>query len=695
MTIFLRRALGGVLLALVLSYAAYGGTDLPWALRDHYEFPFENGRLNYAADNADWGVTIQGLGDVIPAVRFSVTLADGTVIRNDALEPGKPSREKVADPLGDATDYSVLFAPNAGLTVRHRIRAYKDRSFFLIKLEVQNAGDKPTLVANINPAVLGPEGIALLDNKTDFAARPLAFRGSRPVIDSAAPAALLFFNDRAKGLTLAFGVLAQGKAISGGVFEQTGRIWRGEMGSRFEPPVRLAPGATLEADPVWFSFATVPAGACDSLYAWALATVNGNQTAASAPRTWIAMDENTSPDAYIENARAWAAAGVRYALAPNGVGGQSKRPEPVSIAKELDALGMVMGLEIDPLAAPQGNRKWTRQDSNGLCWLNLLEPAALTYGKSQIRKMAAGYGFVVVRPSRIPDEVLRQLNVTRAEAEATALRMAQAALPDSPVIPCAAATVSQDIDLWLAAAGCAGRLQGNGLDVGAIRFDTQGTAAIEENLAFAMTLFPGSVELVGKPAPGGHKYVAQALARPPRPLRPVDAARPSPKVWQVPASYATNGAQGDTVVVFPGAGTWTSSDVEMPRGASARLWHAPGGAFTRLGATPTDMNEKIAVYGSEPIRPHPVFLGTADADGLVLHGVERCAWDGASGVLSGVFAGAHASRAKAYVSVPPPWEFRAGVAGEKRVIAKETASLLEFSVPGGQQTPFQLRFRPR
>ena len=49
---------------------------LPWALRDHYVFSFDENRAQflYATDNAEWTIQFEGLGEFIEKARASITL---------------------------------------------------------------------------------------------------------------------------------------------------------------------------------------------------------------------------------------------------------------------------------------------------------------------------------------------------------------------------------------------------------------------------------------------------------------------------------------------------------------------------------------------------------------------------------------------------------------------------------------------
>jgi hypothetical protein len=363
-------------------------------------------------------------------------------------------------------------------------------------------------------------------------------------------------------------------------------------------------------------------------------------------------------------------------------------------AKQIRDLGMVPGLTVDPLPTSGGSKEWTGTSGDGTTWVNLSHAEGRKHAVERMQKVVGWeFEFFVVQPSAIPDEVLKQFNMTRAQADGLALEVMVEAAGGKPALPSASCTLKAEWEPWLEAAASSGRMAEFGLIPGPVRLDVTAVSSLDDHLLAAMTLFQGPIEFVGKPKPEVEKQLGDLLSRPRLFGRPSDVAQSSPKLWQLPLHNREDGAYlGDSVVMFPGAGAWTPADLTRDAEGDAYVWRAADGELVDPAKGPVPASQRFAVYGVTPKSPRPALMGASAGLGLLLDDVRSLSWNETTGMLSGVFEGNNRERATAYVSLPEGWSFKSGKAGDASISKKDVGGLIRFPVANGVATRFDLEF---
>jgi hypothetical protein len=677
-------------------------SQLPWALRDHYTYEMGKATVFYAVEDAQWSLTVEGREPVLDNVGFRITFADNSSLDASGLGKGSTNREPFIDATGKGTRYTSEFPPQNGLVVQHSLTVYSDRPYVLIRVGLGNTSEKPIEIAKITPVEIGPAGITHLGSEPDVSMRRLVWRGSIPVFNKDARPVLTVFHDRAEDFCLSLGVLPQGVAVSDAEFTSSLNTWHGDVVCAYNPPIRIDPGQKIEADPVWLTV-NVPAPArIDRCYAWLASVMPHPELAKDVPRCWVTVEKGGSADDLLAAAKAWSGVGVKHALVPwpwvgrpgSLEGAAPAYPKDVrKVARQIEGLGMKAGLTLDPLSTTGGSQEWTAMSADGTTWLNVSVPEARSHAVERLKKVTGGgFAFFVVPPSDIPDEVLIHFNITRAQADGLAFSVMAEAAGGRPVLPSAACTVKAGLDPWLEAAVAVARLARMDVTPGPVRFDANGLETLDDATLDAMTLFQGPIEFAGKPQAGVVRQVAEILARPGLLARPVDVAKPVPKLWVASMHGAEDGYRGDAVTMFPGAGPWTLADLDRDSDVPAQVWRAADGATVDVGAGPVPPAKGFATYGVIPVTPRPILLGASSGMGLLLNDLKSLTWNEAQGVLSGIFQGSNRERATAYVAIPQGWTFKSGKVADTGVSKKQVTNRIAFPVEPGRPTHFEFVF---
>lgn len=699
----LRRALAsGFLcgLTLITDRAAHPQDTVPWKmpwnLRDRYTFTIGKLSLGYAVDNAQWRLEVEGGQVVIDGVGATITLADGSVINVNEMGLGKSSRDPLSSELGEGVEYSVTLPAQGGLAARHLLAPLKNRPFYLICLEVGNAGKEPIEISKISPLVFGPGCIGRLSTDAHVLARPVAIRGPYPVIDNKARSAAAFIHDRNNNLRLGFAVIPLGIATSGISLESYAGAWQGEVASVFDPPIRLAPGEKILADPVWLSLTQTTLSEVDRTFAWLHSVLLLNkESGPNAPRCWVTADSGASADELCAAIEPWRGTPVKHALVPafwegrTSVLGGAPPNYPKDMAKlaaRIRALGMEPGLTVDPLAVAGGSGQWTAVSEEGQRWLNASSPEALRYGIEQMRQAVKwGFTFFVVRPSRIPDDILRRFNMTRAQADTLAFKIMISAATDLPVLPSVATALSSDPSSWLAASGSLARFQEYRVPTGPVGLDTSGLSSADDVLSLAVALYPGPLEFSGKPPAA--TALSKLLTQGSYTAWPVDIAKPSPKLWCARARSEHVTGESAVVIMFPGALPWTPKDLGLD--GPHQVWRAEDGRYRPVTGDAVTGTEQITIYSVLPAKGQPMVLGASPKLPLCVFDTSRVVWDEAAAALSGAISGT----GTACVAVPAPWKLRPGnvlnLSMQINELGDWTLLLLDLS----SNTSLDLKFR--
>lgn len=483
--------------------------EKPWALRDHYKVPMGGFTVYYGVDNAGWAMMAEDGSTVIEHANHAIVLADGTAITRPRGPHGDTVRLPFTTPLGAGTRYEVALPTQDGFAIKHSIAIHQTRPFVLFEMEITNTGDSPKSIAAIHPIVIAPGHMPYFDDGASVAQRRLHMHGPYPVYDKSRPPLLAVFSKQ-EAVVAAMGPLPDGKAEVGSVFQTDSGRWYGKVQSVYNPPVELAPGESLRAAPVWFSYSLPNPSDLDLYYAWSHSTRPHQIDVLQMPDAWVTAAMGESAADLVRVARAWAGMGVRHALVPGdweGKPGTLKGAAPryprqlSSLAAELSALGVQLGVTVDPTATEGGDDAWAVTTADGLRWLNLSVPEARAHAAGQLRSVVRdGAAFLVIAPPAIPDAVLAQFGMTRAEAYEMAFEAARHAAAGKPVLPPSATTLGGSVTDWQDAQTSTARMRDYRVTLGPIRLDAAQVGNTPPEWAAAVAGYAGPIEFTGEPA---------------------------------------------------------------------------------------------------------------------------------------------------------------------------------------------------
>jgi len=701
-----------VLLAVWVAWAANAGAvgQKPWALRDHYSYDVGNCVLDYAQDNGEWRVRVKGveedLGVLADRVGFSVVLEDGRAMNNATLEEPEHVRSAVDTRYGRGTRYRLTFPAQDGVQIVHAALTFVERPFTLMSVTIKNVGDTPVSLEKIGVAVVGPGGIKNFGERPRNAVRALSFRSGWPVFDKTSSPCMTLFQDPVRGVSVALGVLPGGHAETGSDFQSSGGAWQGEVFCRYAPARVIAPGQAVESDPVCILFGLDGPSDVDLFYSWACSTLPRPKVDASkqgkGPRVWVSVAEDASFASLVRRAKAWQDSGVTHVLVPaswEGRPGSLRGAVPrypkdmAQAARALRDLGLVPGITLDPLPVQGGKEQWTAQSVDGQTWLNLAAAGAQPFAAGRIQKILGwGFRFIAVAPSAIPDAVLGEFGMTRAQADHLAMVSVAAAAPGVPVFPAATTVLAAERDAWLDAASAIGRLAEFGAVPAPVRLNTSGLSQVDAELSGALRLWGGAVELLGQPKAGIRAHLVRILSGPRLTARALDGGQRAPLLWQICFSEAESGYLGGAVVAFLGAEAWNQDDLVADSEGPVIVWRGSNGDFVDAQNRAVPAAQGLEVHGLTPDLNRPTFMGASGGLALHLDQLRGLTWNERDGVLRGRIAGPAEPGAVAHVAVPEPWVFKGGTVGSKRLRHTAPARRLSFQI-GGADTAFELEFQ--
>lgn len=630
--------------------------ELPWALRNHITFTVGESRLDYAEDDAEWRIRRGDEGIALDKAGFSIALGDGRILIGNQLGRGTPDRTPFKSDLGDGTLYTQHFAPKDGLRVAHRIAAFREYPFAVLTLEVENVGTEPLLLERLSPVLLGPESMPGWSSEALVLTRHAGSEGGYLSFGGEQPCVMAVFHDPARQLCIGLGLLPRGDMTGNATFERSDEGWRGEIVCGFDPPITLAPGRRVESDPVWISYGIPDPDRVSDYYSYAMSRMPRAMARHLPAMVWCTAPDGADFATLQRQAKEWKKAGVRHALIPSGwerapgamQGANPRYPaDMAAAAAALRKAGMIPGITLDPLQG-SGEDVWLNPES---------EDAAVAAAERVQRLRDWGFGFIVARPSAVPDAQLTAFGLTRHAANRLALERIITAAGDMPVLPAARAAIGADRDEWLKAAAFSSRLAEFAITPAPLRMYAAGLNDVSEELAAAMRFWPGPVELIGLPTPEGLKQFARFAAHERVPARSVDDTSRVPLIWQTNLKDGNGSYVGGAVIAFRGARAWNLADLRFDQGEPVKVWRPEDGSLVDANDAIVSAERGLSVIGVSPQHDRPHFLGTSTGLALHLDRVKDLYWNEAKGTLSGVIEGPIEDKGVAYIAVPQPWKF--------------------------------------
>jgi len=365
-------------------------------------------------------------------------------------------------------------------------------------MSVENVSSAPIEISAIRPAVLGGGYLADHGAVVNPAMERAGHRGGFALVQESDRLSVVRFDLNDSPASIGLGVLRSGDMESGLFLKQSGTKWVGRIECRFAPKLRLKPGETVEADPVWISFHGEDPALIRQMHGFAQTSLFPRPAPAEFPASWVAVDGEASAEDLFRIADSWAQAGMRHVLVNESIDGTLSTNAKAlgKISKKLRTMGLITGVQIDPFADLMDDpQKWT---------FGAARAHATTRTKKLVEK---DFAFFVLPASRISDEALRAMNLTRAQADAAALAFVTQAAEGRPVLPAPTVSLPPEPAQWRQAADTTSPYDLYGMPTGPVRFSVDQLKSIAPELQTAIQAFPGSIELVGQP----RKKVARTL----------------------------------------------------------------------------------------------------------------------------------------------------------------------------------------
>jgi len=261
--VWLKRHLVPAMIVMICAPAVYAQPTeppaLPWSLRDHYTLAVDPITLDYAVDNGQWRLSLKDFGVVLDAVSASITLGNDKTIDLPALSNGKASREPVETVLGEGVAFGVTLNTKDKLVLTHTMTSHKEHPFALFQVEVRNEGDQPRVITKISTAVFAPK--TYHPPSTNCVIKLHA-------LDPDGAPQLAVWHDPDHDAAFGVGVLPMPRPNAAVKLDLQKETWQGEIATVFDPPIQLAPGATLKSDPVWLAHTLRDPGDIVMFYQW-------------------------------------------------------------------------------------------------------------------------------------------------------------------------------------------------------------------------------------------------------------------------------------------------------------------------------------------------------------------------------------------------------------------------------------------
>jgi hypothetical protein len=480
-----------------------------WKLRERYTWNSPSSTLFFFGDNGEWRVLYNNDESVaVDYVGFEVELTDGTIITQDTVSEPRVERVLQEGPFGKGSHWDTHFAPADGIAITCRVTSCKDYPFLMVRLRLTNQREAPVSLARVKPFVVGPGGIPQRDGKATLTLHHINARGGRPVYDRSAPPMLAILEHTDPTLLFAVGVVPNDGARHAMRFESYEGAWMGDITGEYVPPMPIAAGETVETAPLFVTSQVTSVDRVSQYYAWVFRSLQPEHMQGRAPSTWESVNDQGTLNDLLASAKAAGQSGVRHALVPahwerlpgSHEGRSPAFPgKPAAIAGSLRAAGMTPGITVDPLAVQDMKDAYIVRSVDGQPWVNLASAEARQQAVARLRALfQAGFRFMTVPPSLIPDQVLEVMGVSRARAEQWAFEMAAEAADGLPVFPTAADTLPADPQVWRDASAALRCMHDYAVLCAPVRFDLEATSEPPFELAEAMRGWQGPVELIGR-----------------------------------------------------------------------------------------------------------------------------------------------------------------------------------------------------
>lgn len=481
----------------------------PWALRDHYSLKTEYTDFKYDVKTAEWLVEVKGRGVIVNDAQCEIVFADGRVLRLSSLEAIKDQRDKFTGPLGDGTNFRSVFRSEEGLQITYTVARFTERPFILLHLTIENKSSSPVEIKAIRPVVFDKGTVTGLEDAIVTQVQT-SRQGFFPTVQGKqdGKASLVRFELKDPKVILGIGLLQSGMMNSAIDLQPDATSWYGNIQCDYQPTLKVYPGKSIASDPVWLSFGINESDTVHQYHAWAESAGAPTLNIAAMPKNWVSIEQKQPVEDLYKMTREWEGR-TQHALVPAAweacsgcFKGDAKRyPKDMrKVAQIIVQNGLHPGITVDPLSIEKGKEEWILEAKDGTRWLDISHPAALQYGATRMQEIVDwGYHFFAVEASAIPDALLRDANVTRAQANAFALEIMAKAAAGRPVFPSASKSLGGNLEHWKHAADSTGFYQHYGLIAAPVQLNFEEIGAVPPALINAIEQYAGPIEFIGIP----------------------------------------------------------------------------------------------------------------------------------------------------------------------------------------------------
>jgi hypothetical protein len=676
-------------------------TTLPWELRPFFSFTQDNSKLDYAEDNAEWRMNVDGHGEILSSAGFSVVLGDGTTLSRANLKRVSSLRSQKEESGRGSENYSVTFAPSSGLEVVHQLVGLKGMPGYLVRIAVRNVSDQPVALQKISPVVIPAGGMKGLPADTVVSLRRPLSRAGFMYTDGAEDTTLAMFRPQDNSFRLVLGMLSTGASEASLALAEGDKGWTGELSSAYVPALMLRPGEAIESESAWVSASIESVADAMRYFAFVYSTLPRATQAWNLPRLWAAPAAGASFTDSVRYAGAMKGMGVTHILLPLGweespgaMKGNGKHfpGKMADTAKALSAMEMQPGLAVDPLAVNGAASPGAIFAADGGAWANPFHAE----GKALIEQRLAtvkqwGFDFAVCATSAIPDAALNEFGITRSQAEREALAIACAAANAPRMAPPALSATEFSLDGILGGMGELGAFVDMAMMPTPLRLNVEGAGKIDGDLLTALQMWPGAFQLDGTPDGSARGGIASLVASRSLQASPVDGDQTAPRLWRIRLDNSRIGLQTNAIAAFPGAPAWTVDSLALTGEVPVTAWRIADGQLLGGGATSIPAANGLTYYGLTAMNGHPTFMGTSNAPLLDLDRITRMAWDPEKLTLSCDMDGTLASGTTAYVYVPDGFVCAEGKVGNRKADLKTEGGRVAFALDT-TSPKFELRF---
>lgn len=527
----------------------------PWVLRHRYTFSWEDMGIDFDEMNGDWHIfytvpdnysemtVIEGYGP-------SIQLKSGEEISAESLGNSYTDRVAVESVFGPATHFTAIFPIKNGIQVQQRATSFKQCSFVLFTTLITNNGTTPITISKVKPFVFPPVAGLITRLPNEKVLRPVANINGYWTFVPEEDSQVLEVTTQ-KGQKLVFAVCPQGKSKSKIVTTGEGDNWTGAVECEYSPSITIAPGETLESDPVFVSFSN-DAYKLHTNFTWALSQISPSCSKVTIEKPilgWVSVDPekvtlgNLSRIVSLSNNM-----GINSVYIPSGweqplgsLKGNTKNlsRDMKSVIDQLKNHGsMKVGLSLNPWVVPT-ETEHSVPASNEYAFVKFNTPEGLEIAKKRWEKVLAWNPDFIVCDISVPDAVLEQINATHTEAMFVGLKELSNFFSKTPVYPIFTNRVVNTEEELAQFCAITGTLAGFNMGISPVKINNQLLTTQNFLANTLLQSFPGPTVWLGdfNSSDISKKLLQLSLTTKVK-ISPFDANKKVPSTWCL-KSYAT------------------------------------------------------------------------------------------------------------------------------------------------------------